>query len=111
MGNGPDLLYEVKEGAWYGWPDFIGGDPITDAQYQPERGPAPSFVLANHTDLPPPEHALLRFPPHVAAVKFATAPDRRWHGRALRTGQAGRGSSCTRSQHDLVVDRSDTAEA
>ncbi len=76
VGNGPDLLYEVKQGAWYGWPDFIGGDPITDAAYQPERGSAPTFVLADHAELPPPERAVLRFPPHVAAVKFAVAPAR-----------------------------------
>lgn len=74
LGNVPDLLFEVHPGAWYGWPDFIGGDPITDAQYRPERGPAPSFILAHHDELPPPQHPLLRFPPHSAAVKFAVAP-------------------------------------
>jgi glucose/arabinose dehydrogenase len=74
IGNAPDLLFEVQQGAWYGWPDFIGGDPITGAQYKPERGPAPVFVLANHNELPRPERALLRFPPHAAAVKFDVAP-------------------------------------
>jgi len=74
VGNVPDLLFEVHQGAWYGWPDFIGGDPITDAQYQPERGLAPVFVLTNHDELPPPERALLRFPPHAAGVKFDVAP-------------------------------------
>jgi len=74
VGNVPDLLFEVRQGAWYGWPDFIGGDPITDAQYQPTRGAAPTFVLANHDELPAPERALLCFPPHAAAVKFAVAP-------------------------------------
>lgn len=74
VGNVPDLLFEVRQGAWYGWPDFIGGDPITDLQYQPTRGPGPAFVLANHNELPPPERALLRFPPHAAAVKFDVAP-------------------------------------
>ncbi|MFL5661544.1 MAG: PQQ-dependent sugar dehydrogenase [Ktedonobacteraceae bacterium] len=73
VGNVPDLLFEIRTGAWYGWPDFIGGDPITDPQYRPARGPAPTFVLANHDDLPPPERPLLRFPPHSAAVKFAVA--------------------------------------
>jgi glucose/arabinose dehydrogenase len=68
------LLFEVRQGAWYGWPDFISGDPITDPQYLPARGPAPAFVLANHHELPPPEQALLRFPPHAAAVKFDVAP-------------------------------------
>jgi glucose/arabinose dehydrogenase len=74
IGNVPDLLYEVRQGAWYGWPDVIGGDPITDPQYLPTRGPAPAFVLANHADLPAPERALLRFPPHAAAVKFDVGP-------------------------------------
>ncbi len=74
VGNAPDLLFEVRGGAWYGWPDFIGGDPITDARYRPERGPVPAFVLANHGELPPPERPLLRFPAHVAAVKFDVAP-------------------------------------
>jgi glucose/arabinose dehydrogenase len=74
VGNVPDLLFEVRQGAWYGWPDFIGERPITDPEYLPTRGPAPSFVLANHHDLPPPERPLLEFPPHVSAVKFDVAP-------------------------------------
>jgi glucose/arabinose dehydrogenase len=74
IGQAPDLLFEVRRGAWYGWPDFIDGDPVDDPRYQPERGPAPRFLLANHRELPRPERALLRFPPHTAAVKFAVAP-------------------------------------
>src|SRR5215471_10402305 len=74
VGNVPDMLFEVRQGAWYGWPDFIGDDPITAEQYQPVRGPRPTFVLANHDELPPPERALLHFPPHAAAVKFDVVP-------------------------------------
>lgn len=74
VGNAPDMLFEVHEGGWYGWPDFIGGDPVTDTRYRPERGPAPTFVLASHDELPPPHRPLLRFPPHSAAVKFDVAP-------------------------------------
>jgi glucose/arabinose dehydrogenase len=74
VGNVPDLLFEVRQSAWYGWPDFIGERPITDPEYLPTRGPAPSFVLANHHELPPPERPLLEFPPHASAVKFDVAP-------------------------------------
>jgi len=74
VGNVPDMLFAVREGAWYGWPDFIGDVAITDPRYQPERGAAPSFVIANHETLPKPEKPLLRFPPHTAAVKFAVGP-------------------------------------
>jgi glucose/arabinose dehydrogenase len=70
VGNAPDLLFEIHKGAWYGWPDFIGGDSITDVHYASDRGPPPTFVLANHKELPTPERPLLRFPSHSAAVKF-----------------------------------------
>src|SRR5260221_5716281 len=62
VGNVPDLLLEVRQGAYYGWPDFIGDDPITDPKYMPTRGAAPTFVLTNHNELPPAEKPLLRFP-------------------------------------------------
>jgi glucose/arabinose dehydrogenase len=75
VGNVPDMLFEVRKGAWYGWPDFIGDVPITDPRYQPAWGIAPTFLLANHNELPPPERPLLCFPPHTAAVKFDVAPD------------------------------------
>jgi glucose/arabinose dehydrogenase len=74
VGNAPDLLFEVRPQAWYGWPDFIDGVPVTDRQFRPERGPAPTFLLTSHERLPAPERALLRFPPHTAATKFGVAP-------------------------------------
>jgi glucose/arabinose dehydrogenase len=74
IGKAPDLLYEVRDGAWYGWPDYIGGVPVTDPSFVPERGSPPKFLLANHAELPQPASPLLRFPANVAAVKFAVAP-------------------------------------
>lgn len=74
VGDAPDMLFEVRKVEWYGWPDFIGDDPITAAKYRPERRPAPTFVLANHDELPSPRRPLLRFPSHSAAVKFDVAP-------------------------------------
>jgi glucose/arabinose dehydrogenase len=74
VGNAPDMLFEVREGGWYGWPDFVGGYPVTDMKYRPKRGSAPTFILANHGELPPPGRPVLRFPAHSAAVKFDVAP-------------------------------------
>jgi glucose/arabinose dehydrogenase len=74
VGNVPDLLFDVRQGAWYGWPDFVGDVPMTDPRYTPEDGTPRSFLLANHHELPPPEAPLLRFPVHCAAVKFDIAP-------------------------------------
>lgn len=75
IGDAPDLLFEVRRGAWCGWPDFIGGDPVTDPRYRPLRGPAPRPLLANHDALPAPEVPLVRFDPHSAAVKMDVSPE------------------------------------
>ena len=75
VANAPDLLFEIQAGAWYGWPDYIGGEPITDPRFTPETGAPPQFVLANHESLPPPARPLLLFPPHACAVKFDVIPD------------------------------------
>jgi glucose/arabinose dehydrogenase len=85
VGDVPDMLFEVRENAWYGWPDFIGGIPITDSRYRPQRGAAPAFLLANHDELPRPEKPLLSFPPHTAAVKFHVVPESAscWVGHLL----------------------------
>src|ERR1043165_8192480 len=50
VGNVPDMLFEVRKGAWYGWPDFIGDVPITDPRFEPQRGALPSFLIANHDE-------------------------------------------------------------
>lgn len=83
VGNAPDMLFEIRRGGWYGWPDFIGDVPVTDPRFQPERGRRPTFLLANHDELPAPEKPLLRFPPHTAAVKFDVAPEgaSQWAGQ------------------------------
>jgi glucose/arabinose dehydrogenase len=83
IGNAPDLLFDVRQGAWYGWPDFIGGDPVTDPVYKPQRGPQPTFVLAEHDTLPPPERPLLRFETHTSAVKFAVVPSGGFSGQLV----------------------------
>jgi glucose/arabinose dehydrogenase len=70
IGNAPDLLFEIKKGCWYGWPDFIGGEPVTNNRYVSARGKAPTFVLADHAKLPSPEKPLLQFPPNSCPAKF-----------------------------------------
>ncbi len=74
IGNVPELVYEIKKGAWYGWPDFIGGLAVTDSCFKPARGPAPEFILSNHDELPSPEKPLLILPVNSAATKFDCLP-------------------------------------
>jgi glucose/arabinose dehydrogenase len=84
IGNAPDLLFHVRQGAWYGWPDLVGGRLVDDDLYTPDRGPTPPLLLANHHELPPAEQPLLRFPPHVAAVKFTVTPaNAPWPGQII----------------------------
>lgn len=75
VGNYPELLFDVREGRWYGWPDFVGGVPISDPRFAPEGGEAPAFILANHDELGEPERPLAEFTTHVAATKLDEAPD------------------------------------
>jgi len=70
IGNAPDALFEVRSGAWCGWPDYVAGEPVTSEAYRPDRGGAPAFLIANHSQLPPPARPLFKFQPHAAATKF-----------------------------------------
>jgi len=85
IGNAPDVLFEVKQGAWYGWPDFVAGVPVDDPRFRPTRGPAPEPLLANHAELPPPEKPLVEFAVNAAATKLAVIPRYagRWPGQIL----------------------------
>ncbi|SHN24674.1 PQQ-dependent sugar dehydrogenase [Cryptosporangium aurantiacum] len=74
VGQVPDFLWEVREGAWYGWPDYFGGRPVTDPAYRPSDGSTPSFLLANHHELPRPERPLTAFGGGVTATAFDVDP-------------------------------------
>lgn len=62
-----DNIFAIKQGAWYGWPDYSGGIPVTDRQFRPERGPKPKFLMKEH---PPVEHPWMTRPQNAAAAKF-----------------------------------------
>jgi len=75
IAGAPDLLWEIKPGRWYGWPDFVGGVPVTDSRFARAGGVAPEFLLANHAELPMPERPLLAFTVNAAATKFDVVPE------------------------------------
>jgi len=72
IANAPDCLWEIKPGAFYGWPDYAAGIPVTDARYKPRKGPEPKFILTDHAQV---EKPLATFDPHSSATKFDFAPD------------------------------------
>jgi glucose/arabinose dehydrogenase len=72
-----DCFYRVEEGAWYGWPDFACGVPVTDPRFKPKNKPQPQFLIANHPTENPPQ-PIAKFNPHAANNGFAFAPSQDW---------------------------------
>lgn len=64
----PDVLWEVKPGVWYGWPDFAAGRPLTSKWFKPPGKSHPQFLLAEHPN-PPPKPAAT-FGVHASANSF-----------------------------------------
>lgn len=87
IGHAPECLYEIKRGAWYGWPDFIAGRPVSADEFMTHGGDRPAFVLANHDQLPPLEKPLIELPVNASALKFAVIPKTAsvWPGQLLLT--------------------------
>jgi glucose/arabinose dehydrogenase len=52
---------------WYGWPDYVGGDPLTwKGHFQPPGKPAPEPLLAENPNDPP--RAAPFLPVHASAA-------------------------------------------
>lgn len=83
--NCPDFLYEVRHGAWYGWPDFFGGVPVTSPRFHTDGQQPNEFLLSNHAELPPPEKPLVEFEVNACATKFAVIPNTisAWGGQLI----------------------------
>jgi glucose/arabinose dehydrogenase len=69
----PDDLYEIREGAWYGWPDFASGIRLDDPHWG-NGGKGREPVLARFPDPAPPK-PVASFETHAGANGIAFAPD------------------------------------
>ncbi len=93
----PDAIYRLREGAWYGWPDYSAAlVPVSDPRY---RAPAKFFPPGQDLLLPvidqrasglaPPDRGLLvaTTDPHAALGGMTVVPPggpfARWAGRLL----------------------------
>ncbi|HJU05642.1 MAG TPA: hypothetical protein VJ692_10875 [Nitrospiraceae bacterium] len=55
-----DLLWEVRSGHWYGWPDFHGTRLLNDGDhFVPPGKPRPGLLLSKHPGIPPSPVAVL----------------------------------------------------
>lgn len=67
----PDPMWEVVEGHWYGWPDYVAGEPVDQPRFAAPFGGIPPRLIAN----PPPVAAgpFTVFPEHSSAMKFGVS--------------------------------------
>jgi glucose/arabinose dehydrogenase len=70
--NAPDSLWEIRQGAWYGWPDFASGIPVTDKRLQPKDKPKLEMLMAKHPA--PVGTPFLTRPPHSALTQLVQSP-------------------------------------
>jgi glucose/arabinose dehydrogenase len=67
--EGPDNVYVVQAGGWYGWPDFSGGVPVNDPSRAPLRGPIAQPLLL--TRIEPAGPPLAQLERHASADGIA----------------------------------------
>ncbi|MBX3468385.1 MAG: PQQ-dependent sugar dehydrogenase [Planctomycetes bacterium] len=72
VANAPDDLLLIKQNAWYGWPDFVSGVPITDPRFRPSFGPRLEPLMFNPPGVDQP---LLTFGSGSGVGKLARAPE------------------------------------
>ena len=64
-----DLLWEIKPGTWYGWPDYFAGVPVNNAdRFGDPDHPAPTLLLRRHPPRPP--RPVAAFGVHASADGF-----------------------------------------
>ncbi|MBI4375395.1 MAG: glucose dehydrogenase [Elusimicrobia bacterium] len=67
-----DLLWKVREGAWYGWPDYSGDRPLSLPEFARGKGSLP-LVLAKSPGKPPRPSAWLPSSAFSAGIDFSTS--------------------------------------
>lgn len=67
IAHAKDNIWQIKQGAWYGFPDYSSGIPVTDPQFRSKRGPKLKFLMKDH---PPVEQPWLTRPENAATTKL-----------------------------------------
>ena len=69
-----DLLWRVRPGLWYGWPDYSGEEPIFDCAYTGPCTPCPRKVLAQDPNPPQRPAAILEVHSASTGLDFCRNP-------------------------------------
>ncbi len=79
-----DVLWEVKAGSWYGWPDFTAGQPIDKKQdYEAPGKIELKPLLQKHPGVPPKPAAILGVHSSSNGIDFSTSADFGYAGEAF----------------------------
>ena len=69
--NDPDYLFQIQPGAWYGWPEYAAGEPVTAARFNAPEKRKPTFLWQQH---PPLAKPFLTFDSHAGVCGLAFSP-------------------------------------
>jgi glucose/arabinose dehydrogenase len=100
IANAPDVIWQIRQDGWYGWPDYAAGIPVTDPRFRSTRGPAPRFLMAQH---PPVERPFLTRPKHAGVTKFDFSRSSRFgYPGQLFLGEVGGAPPVTGAEHIIA---------
>ena len=75
IANALDELYLFSTGAWYGWPDYSGGAPVTMPRFTPIRGRKPELLLYAIPSVPPAPVAVFPTGSTIMGFSFNELPE------------------------------------
>ena len=70
----PDVVWEIRSGLWYGWPDFSAGRPLTEDTFRPPLKSGLQPQLAQHPNQPPKPAIELGVHASVNGIDFSRNP-------------------------------------
>jgi glucose/arabinose dehydrogenase len=93
-----DALYEVRRGAWYGFPDWLGGESAPVLAQNVKMDNPPGFVMQDHPERTPPAYVFSE--DHAAATQldFSRNEEFGYYGQAF-VAEFGSGSPSTTGGH------------
>jgi glucose/arabinose dehydrogenase len=69
-----DVLWEIKDGTWYGWPDYSAGKPIwDDEEFKVPGKDAVQRILKEHPNTPPKPAAIFGVHSSSNGLDFSTS--------------------------------------
>lgn len=70
----PDVLWTVREGLWYGWPDHVAGEPLSLPRYRAPGQPELQSLIARPPNPPPKPTARLGVHSSSSGFDFSRNP-------------------------------------